>query len=166
LDKAMKRSLLIALGALALAACASAPTHYQPAASPGAVGFSEMRIEPGRYRVTFRSGPGAPPTQAEDYALLRAADLALAEGYDWFQVTDHALHSVVGGGPYLSFGVGGATFGPHSAAGVGVSSGTDLSGGPALEVTLGVVMGKGPKPDNPTIYDARGVRRTVGPRAG
>ena len=39
------------------------PTLYQAAAGPQAVGYSEYRIEPGRYRITFRGGPGAPPEQ-------------------------------------------------------------------------------------------------------
>ena len=64
----------------ALGACATAPTVYGPATRAQGVGFSEMRIEPGRYRVTFRGGPGAPIAQVSDYALLRAADLTLADG--------------------------------------------------------------------------------------
>ena len=39
---------------------ATAPTLYGPAVRPDAVGFSEYRIEPGRVRITFRGGPGAP----------------------------------------------------------------------------------------------------------
>ena len=84
----MKRLILPALAALTLAACATEPTHFQPSNGRQAVGFSEMRIEPGRYRVTFQGGPGAPPEQVQDYALLRAANLALADGYDWFRITD------------------------------------------------------------------------------
>ena len=74
----MRRALLAAVACVSLAACATAPTHFQPAASPGGIGYSEMRIEPGRYRVTFQGGAGAPEAQVMDYALLRAADLALA----------------------------------------------------------------------------------------
>ena len=78
----MKRLFLAAAASLALSACATAPTLYQASNGPQAVGYSEYRIEPGRYRITFRGGPGAPAQQVADYALLRAADLALAEGYD------------------------------------------------------------------------------------
>lgn len=163
----MKRALTLAVAALSLsvAACATAPTHFQPAASAGGVGFSEMRIEPGRYRVSFQGGPGAPEAMVQDYALLRAADLALAEGYDWFRVIDRSIRQTGYGGASVGFGVGGMSFGRHSASGVGVSSGFPVSGGPSLAASLEVLMGKGPKPLGPEVYDARGVRETVGARA-
>lgn len=56
----MRRLTTIIALCAALGACATAPTVYGPARSAGAVGFTEMRIEPGRYRVTFRGGAGAP----------------------------------------------------------------------------------------------------------
>jgi len=161
----MKRLILAALGALSLAACATEPTHFQPAARPGAVGFSELRIEPGRYRVTFQGGPGAPAAQVEDYVLLRAANLALAEGYDWFRVTDRLTRQNGYSGSSLSIGVGGASFGRHSATAASVGTGFPLSGGPALISTVEVLMGKGPKPPEGDVYDARGVQRAIGARA-
>jgi hypothetical protein len=160
-NEPMTRLILPALAALSLAACATAPTHFQPAAGRNAVGFSEMRIEPGRYRVTFQGGPGAPAAQVQDYALLRAADLALAQGYDWFRVTDRMTRQNGYGGSSLSVGFGGMSFGRHSATGVGVGTGIPLSGGPALTTTLEVMMGKGPKPADGDVYDARGVERSI-----
>lgn len=160
----MKRIAPAILAALSLAACATAPTHFQPAAAPGAIGYSEMRIEPGRSRVTFQGGPGAPEAMVQDYALLRAADLTLAEGYDWFRVIDRSIRETGYGGSSVSLGVGGMSFGRHSATGVGVGTGFPLSGGPALAASLEVLMGKGPKPPGEDVYDARGVRDTVGRR--
>jgi hypothetical protein len=161
----MTRLLAPLIAALALSACASAPTYYQPAARPQAVGFSEYRIEPGRYRITFRGGPGAPPEQVSDYALLRAADLALADGYDWFRVVDRTLQPVgSGNGSSLSIGVGGGGGGYHSGVGVGLGTTVPLGGGPELAATLEVLMGKGPKPAQGDVYDARGVRNAVGRR--
>jgi hypothetical protein len=157
----MKRLLLPALAALSLSACATAPTQFQPAARPDAVGFSELRIEPGRYRVTFQGGPGAPPAQVQDYALLRAADLAVAAGYDWFRVTDRVTRQNGYSGSSLSVGVGGMSFGRRSAVGGGVSTGVPLGGGPALVTTLEVLMGKGPKPADGDVYDARGVQQAI-----
>ncbi|HEX2560414.1 CC0125/CC1285 family lipoprotein, partial [Phenylobacterium sp.] len=138
----MARLIVPALAALTLAACATAPTVYQPAVGPSAVGYSEYRIEPGRYRITFRGGPGAPVQQVSDYALLRAADLAIAEGYDWFRVADRVVQQAgYGSGPRISVGAGGSDWGRRSSIGVGVGTSFDLGGGPAFSQTLEVVMG-------------------------
>jgi opacity protein-like surface antigen len=161
----MKRVLLAAAAALSLAACATAPTHYQPARGPSAVGYSELRIEPGRYRILFQGGPGAPAAQVQDYALLRAADLALADGYDWFRVVDRGVSQTGYGGSSVSFGIGGASFGSHSATAVGVDTGFPLSGGAALAASLEVLMGRGPKPPDGNVYDARSVRASIGGHA-
>jgi hypothetical protein len=160
---AMKRLALLAVAAsLALGACATQPTLYQPAVGQQAVGFSEYRIEPDRYRVTFRGGPGASATYVTDLALRRAADLALQNGYDWFRVSDRVLQGQPDRGPRISFGVGGGgtSFGRHSATGLGVGVGTgfNLGGGPAVSATLEVMMGKGPKPPGADVYDARAIQ--------
>lgn len=162
----MKPLVLVALAALALSACATAPTLYQPLAARGGVGYSDYRIEPGRYRITFRGGPGAPAQQVADYALLRAADLALADGYDWFRVADRVSEvGGGGGGSRLSVGIGAGGFGRHTGVGLGVNQGIDLSGGPSLISTIEVVMGKGERPRGVDIYDARALRQNIGPRS-
>jgi opacity protein-like surface antigen len=160
----MKRPLAASLFALALAACATAPTVYGPATGPSSVGFSEQRIETGRYRVTFRGGPGAPAAQVADYALLRAAELAIADGYDWFRVVDrYTAQSGEGGGPRVSIGAGGGGY--RSGVGVGLGTSFNLGGGPAIVQSIEVLMGKGrPAPAGTEVYDAREVRRAVGAR--
>jgi hypothetical protein len=162
----MKPPVLAVLAALTLAACATTPTVYQPASSQSAVGYSEYRIEPGRYRVTFQGGSGAPPEQVMDFAIMRAADLALADGYDWFRISDRFLRRTGGSsGPRISLGVGGMDFGRRSSVGVGVGTGFDLGGGGsggASAATIEVFMGRGPKPDGVDVYDAHAVRRTLG----
>jgi hypothetical protein len=161
----MIRLIACLAAALALCACASVPTLYQPAAGPRSVGFSDMRIESDRYRITFRGGPGAPPEQVSDYALLRAADLALEQGYDWFRVTNRSMgRTGRDGGPRVSVGTGSASFGRHSAVGVGLGAGFDLGGGPSLVQTIEVLMGRGAPPRDPDVYVAREVRRSVGAR--
>lgn len=159
----MKR-LIIAVAALSLAACATTPTLYQPAAGPQAVGYSEYRIEPGRYRVTFRGGPGAPPQQVMDYALVRAADLAIAEGYDWFRVADRFTEGRPENGPRIGLGVGGGDYGYRSGVSVGVGTSFNLGGGPSLTTTIEVVMGRGERPRDGDVYDARALRRSLGDR--
>jgi hypothetical protein len=166
----MKRLLLPALAGLclSLAACAT-PTVYQPAASPNAVGYSEYPIEPGRYRITFQGGSSADPQQVMDYAMLRAADLAIAQGYDWFRIADRSVQATGGGGPRFSLGIGGASFGGghHSGVGVGGGVGMDLGDGGyggygAPAATIEVLMGKGPLPEGLDAYEARAVRNTLG----
>ena len=162
----MRRLTTIIALCAALGACATAPTVYGPATRAQGVGFSEMRIEPGRYRVTFRGGPGAPIAQVSDYALLRAADLTLADGYDWFRVVDrYTAQSGEGGGPRVSIGAGGGSGGYRSGVGVGLGTSFNLGGGPAIVQSIEVLMGKGrPAPAGPEVYDAREVRQTVGTR--
>lgn len=159
----MKR-LIIAVAALSLAACATAPTLYQPAVGPQAVGYSEYRIEPGRFRVTFRGGPGAPAQQVMDYALVRAADLAIAEGYDWFRVADRFTEGRPDNGPRIGLGVGGGDYGYRSGVSVGVGTSFNLGGGPSVATTIEVVMGRGERPRDGDVYDARALRRSLGDR--
>lgn len=160
----MFRPLLAAVISASLVACATAPTLFQPAAGPKSAGYFEYRIEPGRYRVTFRGGPGAPADQVADFALLRAADLAIAEGYDWFQVVDRLREDAPNHGPRLNLGLGGGSFGGHGGVGVGVGSGFDLGGGPVITSTLEVLMGRGARPTGVDAYDARSLRSTLAPR--
>ncbi|MBS0334138.1 MAG: hypothetical protein JSS35_15320, partial [Proteobacteria bacterium] len=105
---------------------------------------------------------GASPAQAHDLALRRAAELALADGYDWFRVYDGGVGFVGGNGPRIGLGLGGASFGGRSAVGGSVGTGFDLGGGPQPVATLDVVMGKGARPGGPDVYDARGVAQTLG----
>lgn len=162
----MKRLMLTVSLCAVLAACAATPTMFAPAMGPQSVGFSEYRIEPGRYRVTFRGGPGAPVAQVADFALLRAADLAIADGYDWFRVTDRQMtHSGQGGGPQLSLGAGGGGSGHSGGVGVGLGTSFNLGGGPQLTQTLEIMMGRGPRPPGADVYDAQQVRQVIGARA-
>lgn len=160
----MPRPLFALAAAAFLAACATAPTLYQPAAGPQGVGYSEYSIEPGRYRVTFRGGPGAPAQQVTDYALLRAADLALANGYDWFRVTDRYTEGRPDNGPRVGVGVGGMDYGRRSGLSVGLGTSFSLGGGPSLAATIEVVMGRGDRPRGADVYDARALRRNLGQR--
>lgn len=158
------KCLIPALAALSLAACATAPTLYQPAAKPDAIGYSDYRIEPGRYRITFRGGPGVGPQRVMDLALVRAADLALADGYDWFRVTDRFVEGLPDRGPRIGLGMGGGDYGRRSGVGVGLGTSFSLGGGPASSATLEVMMGKGARPPGPDVYDAKALRENLGAR--
>ena len=154
------RPSLIALAAatLALSACASlAP--YGPASSPTGQGYVEQRIESDRYRVTY-SGVGA-PGPVSDLAFRRAAELTLAEGYDWFEVTqrwiDGRPDSAGGFRPNVSIGAGSSRYGRYSTSGVGVGVGLNFSGPSPTATALEIVLGRGTRPERPSVYDARSV---------
>ena len=157
---------LIAAAGLALSACASlAP--YGPQTGPNGQGYVEQRIESNRFRVTY-TGVGAPGPVA-DYALLRAAELTLAQGYDWFEVvqrwTDGRLDSAGGMRPSVSIGAGSSRYngryGSYRSSGVGVGVGLNFSGPSPTSTTLEILMGDGRKPDRTEAYDARGVQEAL-----
>lgn len=157
---------LIAAAGLALSACASlAP--YGAQGGPGGQGYAEQRIESNRFRITYNGVGAAGPVA--DYALLRAAELTTAQGYDWFEVTqrwiDGRPDSAGGMRPSLgvSYGSGRSSgrYGNYSSSGVGVGVGLNFSGPSATSTTLEVVMGNGTRPDRPNAYDARGVEDSL-----
>jgi hypothetical protein len=91
----MRRSIAhlaaAALLAETLAGCAGGPTPYQPLAahSPIAGGYSDTRLAADRYTVTFAGNSFTSRETVESYLLFRAAELTVAQGYDWFAVVDH-----------------------------------------------------------------------------
>lgn len=80
--------------AAALSACATA-TPYQAATPRSAVagGFSDVRLEADRYRVSFLGNSMTSRERVERYLLYRAAEITLQQGYDWFEATDRRLES-------------------------------------------------------------------------
>ncbi len=160
----MRRPLTPLLLALALAACTT-PTVYAPLQTPAGSGFSETRIEPDRWRVTFRGGSDAGRERVADLTLLRAAQLTLAQGYDWFRITERYGQASPPRGPTLSVGAGSGSYGWRggSSFGVGVG-GIPLGGGPQLAETVEIVMAKGETPKgDAAVYDARSVASSIHP---
>ncbi|MFZ0266148.1 CC0125/CC1285 family lipoprotein [Caulobacter sp.] len=163
----MKRLIILAFSAALLTACTTAPTLYAPQTVARGAGYSEYRLEDGRYRVTFRGNPGASANQVSDYVLLRSAELALRDGYDWFRVADRVTQQAgSGGGSTLSVGGGGSNYnyGRRGGSSVGLGLGTSFNIGPkpAVSSSMEVVFGKGKPPRDADVYDARAIVRTVG----
>ena len=93
--------LLTAL--LTLGACASSP-NYVAADSANDYGHSTRKISENRYRVNFNGTRRADLQDTRDFALLRAAELTLAEGYDWFQIVDRESATTETRQPAAGFG--------------------------------------------------------------
>jgi len=161
----MLRTIAFAAAALTLAACASSPPPYAPSASASASGYSETQIESNRYFVTYRAPRGADAALIQDYALLRAADLTLQNGREWFWVDRRSLDDAGagGGGPRIGVGVGGGSYGGSGGVGasVGMSFPLGNRGERANAATLEIRFGEGPRPDDPNAYDARSISQTL-----
>jgi flavin-binding protein dodecin len=162
--KTVVTTFAAALAAGMLAACAT-PTPFAAADSRG-YGYREQRIETDRYIVTFSGNSATNGDQVADMALRRAAELTLAEGYDWFEVVSRTDNVDGGGrsGSGVSVGVGGVSGGGRSSVGTSVGLSFPLGGGgggAASSTSLEVRMGGGERPDRVTAYDALSVARNL-----
>jgi hypothetical protein len=174
----------IALSA-SLAACAT-PTPYQPNIRGQATsgGYSEVRIEPNRYRVTFAGNSLTSRETVEGYLLFRAAELTTQAGYDWFRIvdrdTDKKTQSYVQPDPFYRPWYGAYGFWRPSWRyyGRGLwhtwdpfwgdpfwADRVDVRTVEKFEATAEIVMEKGAKPtDDPRAFDAHAVIDNLRPR--
>ena len=174
----------IALAAIAvslgLAACAT-PTPYQPnvrgASTSG--GFSELRLEPNRFRVNFQGNSLTSRETVEGYLLFRAAELTVQNGYDWFELvdrnTDRKTRTYVsdpfGPGPFGYWGVSWRYHRPGFGWGFydpfwGDPWGRDVDVNTIdkYDAHAEIVMGRGPRPTgNVRAFDAHDVMQNLGP---
>jgi len=96
--------VLAAVSVLALAACASTP-DYVPADDADDFGHYSTRLDDNRYRIVYNGGRSTGLNATRDYALMRAAELTLADGYDWFEVVDRETVTIRDREPQTGFGV-------------------------------------------------------------
>lgn len=157
--------LLIAAASFGLAACATVAPPYTAAATPLGQGYSEQRIENDRYFVTYRAGQPADAALLQDYALLRAAELTLASGREWFWVDRRSLdESDARSGPSVSVGVGSGSWSGNTRVGVGVGASFPIGaagGQRAHAATVEIRFGEGAKPDDPNAYDANSISLNI-----
>ena len=159
------RLLIIAASVLSLAACATAiGTAYGPADSKG-FGYAETRIEQDRYRVTFAGDGATPPELVEDFALLRTAELAVENGYDWFRVIGRSMDEAEKGGVGIGAGLGTGSYGRRSGVSVGVGGNLGTVGAKRFYTArIEALFGKGEKPADESgaeVYDARSVIEAI-----
>lgn len=183
----MKRHLILALtvATIGLSACATGPryTPFQPA-TPTAGGFSEQRIEATRFRVTFEGNTRTTRQRVEDSLLLRAADLTIENGFDWFEIATRATDaqteqvrvpsmSPAFSSGFASYRAWSPRFGwvyyrdpfAFSAFDHGFGGRDEFRDVTRFEASAEIILGKGPKPEGRgNAFDARDVRTNVAPR--
>jgi len=76
------------IAAMALVGCATA---YQPQGATG--GFSEAQLDEDVFQVTFKGNGYTDRDRANDFALLRSAEIALEKGYKYFVIVDAQQYS-------------------------------------------------------------------------
>lgn len=183
------RKLVIA-GLLAitagLAGCTTA-TPYQPDLRGSQVsgGFSETRVTNDRFRVQFRGNTLTSRDTVERYLLYRAAELTLAQGYDWFEIddrrTDRTQRTYVEPplGPRFGYGFGYGYWQPswrYYGAGFGWRSWDPYFGAPffadrmdirtvqQFEAGAEIILHRGPTPEGSArAFDARQVKQNLEP---
>ena len=176
----------LALG-LGLSACETA-TPYQPAppgrAEAGAYGYRDYQIDATHWRVTFSGNSLTSRETVEKYLLYRAAELAVQQGFDWFQAadrhTDKSTSFYGDSDPFYaspfwgSYGWGwrpswryGGAFGWRSwdpwGGGPFWANHIDIQQVNRFEASAEIVMGHGPAPEGQRVFNAREVVQNLGP---
>lgn len=170
------RHLIPALaGLVLLGACATA-TPYQ-AASTSDRGYSDQQIESNRWMVNFSGNSMTDRQTVETYLLYRAAELTVQNGYDHFRMvrraTDADSSFVPVGSTYSHFSPYYRYYGPrgrlmHPAYWSRFNyydpfydplwgGTTDYREVTRFEASAEILMGNGPKPDDPAFFSAEDV---------
>lgn len=87
----MYRTILFISMGILLAACA---TPYQKQSFTG--GFSETQLAENAFQVTFKGNGYTSQERAADFTLLRSADLAIENGFQYFIIVDSEQYSKTG----------------------------------------------------------------------
>lgn len=171
--RAFIKAAPIALAVL-VAACAT-QTAYQPAPERGAYGHTTTKLTERRYRVTFTGNSLTDKETVQDYMLLRAAEVTLENGYDWFRPVTRETERKSRDSGGSSVGVGVSRGSPRVYRRCGLLScdtvttydtrvsGAVSSGGTrdSYSASIEIVLGKDPMPDDTETYDAEELAATL-----
>jgi len=187
MSKITALAVLAVVLAAGLSACQT-PTPYQPLTRghAGQGGYTETRIEPDRWRVSFAGNAVTSRETVEAYLLYRAAELTLQNGYDWFAMvdrqTDRNARTYVDPDPFYHpwYGTGFTYWRPswrYRGRGFAWRTWDPFWGEPFFtdtvdihtienfEASAEIVAHKGVKPaDDPRAFDAHAVVATLKPK--
>ncbi|AFV00480.1 CC0125/CC1285 family lipoprotein [Simiduia agarivorans] len=167
----MNKFIVISIVALMTVGCASSNGYKQ--AKGNGYGYTDTALTENRYRINYKA-KSHQSAKAKNYALLRAAELTLDQGYDWFVVVDRetrvektedrfSTSMQTGQTVTKSCGLLSCTTQVHPSTqyGVGMSSG---NGADEAIASLEIRMGKGVKPASGDVYDAMEIKDSLGKR--
>ena len=102
---------------LVITGCATSAYYYKYQGAAG--GFSDIKIQDDIYKVSYSENSFVSVETAEDFALLRAAEVTLTNGYKYFIILDqksdpHTTSSTI---PLSSMTVGSGVLAPGSVTG-------------------------------------------------
>jgi hypothetical protein len=183
----MKTAALVSAIALAgaLSACETA-TPYQPLqkGSTTSGGFSDQSLDANHFGVTFEGNYVTSRQTVETYLLYRAAQLTLAQGFDWFETVDRHterdqrtyLYADPFYGPgyawgywrpswrFYGGGFGWGSWGPYWGDPFWANS-VQVQTAQKFQASAVIVMGHAPKPPGDLrAFDARAVMTNLGPK--
>lgn len=143
--------------AILLTACATA-TPYRPLAD--GYGYSERKLESNRYAITFAGNSQTPRRVVEDYLLYRAAEVTLANGYNYFIMADQDTEADTRyQSQMVDYGFGSYRWGPRFSTGIGIGTTTSST---EYEGQANIVMFKGEKPTQDVkAFDAREIKSNL-----
>lgn len=161
----MKQSILAAAACLILAGCASngtSPSDFGPAYGSD-FGYKNTQLQNDQFRISYTSRD---PYQSQDFALLRAAQIASNEGYSHFKVLHGDIFdngpNTIGAG--LGIGLGGRGYN-RSNIGIGVQDiERTLEGRKVTETIEVILLSSAPTPRDPAVFDAQSIMKNIVPR--
>lgn len=155
---AICRTTVLGLLVAGLAACYG-PTPYKP--REDGYGYSELKLEDNRYRVTFAGNSATSRETVENYLLYRAAELTLDRGYDYFIMVsqdtaiDTRYRQTISG----AYGFGYYYWYPYPTVAVSTSDAETR-----YEAQAYILMHKGQKPEGAdNAFDARQLKENLEP---
>ena len=162
--------------ALLLVSCASQP-DYRAATHGGGFGYTETQLSDSQFRVHFKAR-GSDRAKAMDYAMLRAAEVTLQQGYEWFAVVDRETlvdKQKQPSNPQFGFSQRYArvtecgviscrtAYYPTNQFQTGIFVGGEERS--EIESVLNIQLGRGDHPESGNIFDASQVKTNLAPKA-
>ncbi|GGW94595.1 CC0125/CC1285 family lipoprotein [Alteromonas halophila] len=170
----MKKLFFLLVPLLLVVGCSSQSDYRK--AKNGGFGYTETKLSDTQFRVHFKAR-GSDKAKAMDYAMLRAAELTLLEGYDWFTVNDRETlvdKESVKTSPQVGFSQRYATVTECGALSCRTTrypttqfqTGIFVGGAEKSEIEsiLSIKMGKGTMPSEGNSFDASSVKANLSPK--